>query len=424
MDLQIALLLIGVVIIAVVALSVFDRARLTRRFREAEAREHAKFVGIADKALALIDKAFRPASRLDFNPSPDVGTNKRYLRGDATLPETGSREKTDDDIFYETLESFEQMASIPLDVDLGMGEPILEAVTGEEPERSEEAVSTPQNMPDAKIDFIINLPGRGPVTRNKALGIYKQREYELTRPRGVYGLRYVGGVWSNLDKDPETTQYSDLSLAIQLLDSKGPIDESELTTFGQIGLKLADVLDRPTRLSMTYEQAVERARELDRFCKKFDAIASINVVPLSEQGFPGRALEQVAGELGMQFGAMNIFHKKNDEALGCRHVYSMADLYEPGEFRPETFDTYHARGLTLFMQIPCTHSPVSAFDQMTEAAEKLCQKLEGKMLDHDKRPLTEKGLMVIRDQIQMMTREMQAEGITPGSETALRLFNT
>ena len=48
--------------------------------------------------------------------------------------------------------------------------------------------------------------------------------------------------------------------------------------------------------------------------------------------------------------------------------------------------------------------------------------LDGKMQDHDKQPLTDKGLKVIRTQIERIAADMQSHGIIPGSETALRLF--
>ncbi|MDH5648590.1 MAG: cell division protein ZipA [Gammaproteobacteria bacterium] len=422
MTLQIALLLVGLVIVAVVVLSSFDKARVNKHFHEAQ-RGRAKIRRVTKDALALIDRTLRSASRLDINPGPLQQSKKRFLKSDAFIPER--KPKDADDSFYETLESFERVAAQPLDVDTSSAtswdnedsELISEVHT--EPRRPKKR----QSMPDPQIDFIIDLPGKKPVSRDKALGIYKQHEYLLEKPRSIYGLKYVEGVWSNLDNDPETSQYSDLFLAIQLIDGKGPISESELNTFGQLGLKLADTLNRPSKLSMTFEQAIEKAKELSDLCDKCDAIANINVTAAEGTEFSGRDIEKSAQSRGMAFGEMNIFHKKNDEAQGCRHMFSMANLYEPGYFSPDEMDTLTARGLTLFMHIPCTHNPVAVFDDMVETARALSEDLGGAMVDQDGKVLTESGIKAIRHQIEDMEDAMEEWGIIPGSETALRLFN-
>jgi cell division protein ZipA len=421
MTLQLALILVGLVIVVIVVLSSFDRARTDKRFHDARLGQ-ANIRRVAKEALALIDRTFRSAAgHLDINPGPIGESKKRFLKSDDPLPEKKTKEEP---TFYDSLESYEQVASIPLEVDTAGATiwPENELDDGVE-NNIDERVIKRCVMPDPQTDFIIDLPGKNPVSRNVALGIYKQHEYMLEKPRSLFGLRYVEGVWSNIDQDPDTTQYGDLFLAIQLIDAKGPIKESELNTFGQLGLKMADGLNRPSKMSMTFEQAVEKARELDELCKKCDAIASINVSSAEDKEFPGAAIKEVASAQGLEFGEMEIFHKKNNDAVGCRHMFSMANLYEPGTFSIEQLDTQTVRGLTLFMHIPCTTTPVTVFEQMAETARILSEELEGTMVDHDGKVLTESGLAAIRHQIEDMADSMYDWGIPPGSETALRLFN-
>jgi FtsZ-interacting cell division protein ZipA len=134
-------------------------------------------------------------------------------------------------------------------------------------------------------------------------------------------------------------------------------------------------------------------------------------------------MEVGARAAGLQFGAMNIYHMKNDQALGCRHRFSLANLYKPGEFDPAQLDRFRTQGLTLFMNVPCTYQPVRVFDQMVEVARVLATRLDGRIEDHDHRPLTDQGLQVIRTQIERISAEMTNRGIVPGSTTAMRLFS-
>lgn len=421
MNLQLVLLLVGLVVIAVVVLGSFDRARVNKRFREARLGQ-ANIRRVAKEALAIIDRTLRSAARLDINPGPVGESKKRFLRPDNHTFD--KKPRSPDSSFYDSLEDYEHAAAMPLNVDMSAttawSEGDVDIDVSDEPAPKSKKR---QSMPDGQVDFIIDLPGKKPVTRNKALGIYKQHEYLLEKPRSLYGMRYVEGVWANLDQDSDTTQYRDLFLAIQMVDEKGPINESELNTFGQLGLKLADGLNRPSKLSMTFEQAIEKAKELDTLCKKCDAIASINVIASDNKEFSGRDIKKITASQGLEFGEMSIFHKKNEKAHGCKHMFSMANLYEPGIFNSEDLDSSTAKGLTLFMHIPCTYSPVWVFEEMIKTTRELCEELGGTMVDHDSQVLTESGLNAIRDQIEDMATSMQQWGVTPGSETALRLFN-
>jgi cell division protein ZipA len=152
-------------------------------------------------------------------------------------------------------------------------------------------------------------------------------------------------------------------------------------------------------------------------------LASLNLIAIGPTGFSGRMIDDAAKLVGLQFGAMNIYHRKNDQALGCQHLFSLANLYQPGEFDPDKLDRFRTQGLTLFMNVPCTYQPVRVFDQMVEVARVLCRRLEGRMEDNDHRALTDQGLMVIRTQIERIASEMTARGIVPGSATAMRLFS-
>ena len=403
MELQLALLLIGCIIVGVVALTTYERVRFSRRRLTADTN--------AVGASAVITRRSPPVTTgLDINPGPPREQN-RFLKSNAVV--APAQEISADALLYEQLNDYEQTALMPLDLSLGLQDPDVLVAQG----------GNRQNMPDETVDYVVTLPGKGPVTRDAALGVYKQHEYLLEKPRHLYGLGYKTGLWSNLETDTEHAQYRSIALSVQMVDTKGPIEESELNTFTQLALKLADSLQRPTKFSMLFDEALVRACELDDFCETNDVLASINILANGPTGFSGRAIDEAARLSGLQFGVMNIYHKKNDEALGCRHLFSLANLYQPGEFEPEKVDRFRTQGLTLFMNVPCAYQPVRVFEKMTQIAKTLCEKLDGRLEDHEHHPLTDQGLMVIRTQIERLTVEMTNRGIIPGSATAMRLFS-
>ncbi len=401
MDLQLALLVAGTLVIAlVIAVSLIDRAR---RPRPRRVEPEAEAAGVLRMRVPRV--AVQPITlTLDINPAPAAAAEHRSLKSDAAVE---PKEPSKFDAITDELEVLADVAQVPLNLGASMA-------------RADEKPSEPA-APDEKIDFILSLPGEEPVERDTALGIFKQHEYRLEKRRRLYGKHYQGALWSDLARDPSSIQYSDLALAIQLVDSRGPIDETELNTFAQVGLKLADTLHRPTKFSLTFEEALARAKELQVFSEAYDVIAGINIMA-REQPFRGRAIEQAAERAGLKLGARNIFHMKSDLSPGCRHLFSMANLFQPGDFDPQAWDRFETRGLALFMSVPCAHHPASVFVKMITAAKVLSEALGGELLDQEKKPLNDKGLAIIRSQIDMIDKRMTEYGVVPGSRAALRLF--
>jgi cell division protein ZipA len=400
MTLQYALLLIGIVIIAVVALTAFDTARLQRRRGRPGPQPEVDLSGFPENAQAL---------RSEILKVTRAAGHEKLLRPDA---EVALAEKPRDEILRKEIREIEQVATMPLRLDPGI-------------QRRRRARAEPdrQYLPDEKIDFVIDLPGTEACARDTALGIFKQHEYVLNKPRHLYGRHAGTARWSELQLDPATAQYDDLKLAIQLADPHGPIDDSELNRFMQLGLKLADALHRPTKLAQTFEQGLARACELQQFGDTYDVVAAIHVVPKDGVAFPGRAIEMAARHAGLAFGALNLFHMNNDVAPGSRHLYSLANLSEPVAFDPAAWERLQSPGLTLFMSVPCVYLPGPVFEKMVATARELADALGGQLQDQNRRPLTPKGIAVIRHQIDEIEEKMRAFGIAPGSETALKLFS-
>jgi cell division protein ZipA len=407
MSLQLSLLLIGIAIVVIIALVTRYRDRLTTRLRRPEpaAERVAPVIAGPEPAAEL------PEDRLDINPAAAAMAEARHLRADAPVAAEVPDAQSSDDRLRSELERLEEVATMPLDLET-------------DPKRLRRRAASRPAAPDEITDFVLKLPGEEPVRRDEALGVYKQNEYRLEKPRKLYGKNLDARYWTELDRDPPQARYSDLALAIQLVDERGPLDESELNTFAQVGLKLADALHRPTMFAESFEQALEHAQRLHRFCETYDVIAAIHVAAQDKAVFRGRAIRQAAERLGMQFGAMNIFHMKSNTAAGCQHLFSLASMIKPGEFNPDNWDSFIAPGVTLFMSVPCAHHPVEVFDRMAETARELARALGGELLDQDRRPLNNKGIAVIRRQVEEIEHKMRAYGVTPGTATALRLFGS
>lgn len=402
MNLQYVLLLLGLGVIAIAALTAYFKVRAAHR---RPPRASVLTPAVTGESDDDIPDSF-PAS-----PAPSRHFSQRAIQVDDAPPVLD--EPVNIPAFAKEIEDLEASANRLLDL------AVFDAPSNNAAGRH--GIAPPVTIDD-RIDFILHLPIATPVIRDRALGIYKQNEYLLERAHHIYGQQTEDDAWQNIEHDPESTEYRALALTVQMADVSGPIGESELNTFSQLGLKIADALGCPVRFSMTFEEAMARGRELDEFCRAHDVIASINIISANESGFSGRAIDQAAHRVGMEFGPMNIYHLKNTDPTGFRNLFSLANLYQPGEFDLKRIIDFTTDGLTLFMSVPHAANPDQVFEKMIDAAKTLCRLLGGELRDQQQRPLSDRGLQAIRAQIATLSGEMREQGIAPGSLAALRLF--
>jgi FtsZ-interacting cell division protein ZipA len=399
MSLKLALLLIGVVIVVTVAIGALDQARSRNRrpYRSRPASEPD------DDVLAV--------APTEAEITAPMALEKRSLKADRPIPHRPVRQPQEE--FYEELKRIERAVDVRLDVD-----PDIDRRGGAEPEPAVPGRLRP-TVANERIDFVVTLPGSSPVSRQRALGLFRQNEYMLDKPRAIYGRRHVTNVWTNLESDPEDMEYEELKLAIQMADSEGPVEESELNTFTQMVLTFADQLKRRTLFSLDHEDALMLAHDLDGFCKEYDVIASLHVVANSPGGFHGSALDAAITATGMQFGDMHIYHMI-DPQDGSQ--FSLANQFKPGDFDPEHLHDFHTEGVTLFMQVAMVSDPAAVFERMAHVGAQLADELGGRLVDQDGKALTDSGLRAIAGQIDQIAGDMSRRGIEAGSEAARRLF--
>lgn len=405
MTLQVALLLIGTIVVIVVALTAYDKGRLAKSMRRGlMGLSPARAPDVPDRREPVVP----PGGKSSDVPFGDP--DRKFLKSDLEVPPPPPVVHVPLDPLAHALGDIEEIANRPLNLNPGFDPP------GTGPEAAQKrGVHT---EPNEAIDFVIQLPGPGPVGRRSALSIYKQNEYKLEYPRELYGRRYQTNFWSVLQHDSEATQYSDLKLAIQLIDSPGPIGESELHTFVQVGLKLADALHRPAKFSIPFEQAIARARELQRFYDEHDVIAGVNVASEPHAPLKGRAIVSAMENAGLELAPTGVYQRLENS----RVLYSVANQTKPGIFNASEWDTFRTTGLALYMSVPTVPEPTEAFDRMMATAKATAAFLGASLVDQEQRPLTDKGIAAIRAQIRDIDAKMRAFGIAPGSEAAFRLF--
>lgn len=275
---------------------------------------------------------------------------------------------------------------------------------------------------DIEIDFVARIPGKNVIKRDTALGLYRQYEYELQKRHRLFGYSYPSKVWSDLENESKSARFTHFGMTLQLADRNGAVTESELNQFSQMVLRFAEVFGRRFSFSMSFEDALEQGKNVDELYKKYDALAILNILARHGRGFRGADIDRYARELGMDMNQRNIYQKKRATGVGSPMLYGLANLFGNGEFEPDNMDEFRTDGLTVFMNIPATSKPAETFRDMVVGAKTLCERLEGKLVDQNRKAMTEQGLDKISQQIHKLELDMENERIPPGGELAIRLF--
>lgn len=223
------------------------------------------------------------------------------------------------------------------------------------------------------------------------LGIYF---WDRMHNRSVKSQSETGahGADNKETSEANLTHPSDENIEELNMDPFGPATESSKAQLGE----------EPLLSQSTNQQAARRwktnlSRRQNLEAGRIPDLVQFAIV--SDGGyFSGTQLFEEFADLDLKYGPMNIFHGYQD---GTDNIeFSVATMVEPGIFPDKDIASFKTPGVTLFFQPTQVPTPVDSFDNMVSTCQELARRLNGKILDGDKEPLTGETLMKIRNILQ------------------------
>ena len=156
-------------------------------------------------------------------------------------------------------------------------------------------------------------------------------------------------------------------------------------------LKKPDWLRKPHWLelggsgSQKSESAAQNAQPLE------EKILILHVVAPKEKPFLGVQIQTAFQEVGLEHGAMSIYHRMHTPNHQPEILFSVANMVQPGTFDPEKMNEFKTPGVSFFLRLPGPDEPVQAFERMLDCAERLAQRLGGQVLDASRSAMTRQG---------------------------------
>jgi FtsZ-interacting cell division protein ZipA len=369
-DLQLSLLVIGaVVVVGIVAFNWFQQWRLRRGMRD----------GVREKRE---DVSPPKASRaMPVHPEPTLGDQR-------VEPVAASRAVA--------------------------REPAPAAVREERP--APPGVLPPLPGVDPTIDYVVAVDADEPISAAGLAELHTRSGASGRRFR-VFGFDSMRGEWEEAAR-LSGGRYAHLRVALQLVRRTGPVDLASLTALCAAAQECAERYG--ARATCPDVQAtLAAARDLDAFCADVDIAIGVNVVAQPGTKFAGHRIRALAESAGLRLEPHGVFHY-SDRA---QQTLFTLDNHEPAPFLPEQVKQLTTTGVTLLLDVPRVANGSAALELMVQVATELAQGLGGNLVDDNRVPLTERSVIAIQQQLAAIRSKMEARGIAPGSERALRLFS-
>ncbi|WP_131111256.1 cell division protein ZipA C-terminal FtsZ-binding domain-containing protein [Sulfuricystis thermophila] len=385
-DLQIALIVFGVVLVLAVWLynRIQEKRFLARKEREALASAAAKPKTMPPGGETASPQ---PARRIE----PSLSTSP---------PGAGAPEPS----FMEADLPLEPEAAVPAgEVDL-----LLDV--------EEEGIpSVPAEWSDGSVDCLVRIEFVAPVPVQVLREEHRDWSERIDKPVQWLGLDEHSGHWHTLlPDDPGSVKH--LAAALQLVDRLGAVSAETLAAFVEGMKRLAQRF--VGRIEAPDTGALfERAQELDAFCASVDLQLTLHVLPKRTPHLSGAALAPLIERAGLRREGERFVASNPDGsevfALICRASTTFpADQVAANELTDLIFT----------LDVPRVAAGAQAFERLLDFARQCATSLGGQLADAHRKPLPEATIAIIRSRIVELQSRMAERGIVPGGVRALRLF--
>lgn len=208
----------------------------------------------------------------------------------------------------------------------------------------------------------------------------------------------------------------DRVLRIQAVDARGPASEAELQRLLVNAKRAADQVGG----QVTAPEAIAAAHAaalLHDFCSSVDVAIGLNVAAASG-GFAGTKLRGLIEAAG--------FHPLPDHSFVLRDeagntLCTLTDGDGEG-LDPQVLRSQSVRAISLLLDVPRTPGAMAQFERTATMARQFAHALSGSVVDDSGRVLDEPSMARIRAQLGAMVKAMRGHGIEPGDSLARRIF--
>jgi cell division protein ZipA len=144
--------------------------------------------------------------------------------------------------------------------------------------------------------------------------------------------------------------------------------------------------------------------------KQPQEVLVLNVKCADENPIPGSALLPMLLTLGFKFGDQDIFHRHMNSNGKGPVLFSLANMFKPGNFDIDNLENFTTQGISLFMILPIEDEPQQVFNMMQNAARKIADEFSAQIYDGKRSLLTKQSLQQYVEKIREFERQRLLRG--------------
>ncbi len=287
---------------------------------------------------------------------------------------------------------------------------------------TQSSTTTPPALPpdmagiDETIDCVATIHGARPLDADTVSSLLSSVA-ACGKAWRAAGYSTASGRWEEVSR-AATGGYTELRLALQLVNRAGPAGAVQLSAFRDAVTTAAQSASAVAEFP-DVEATQKRAQELDRFCADVDVAIGVNVIAAEGGEFGAARIRALAEAAGFKLEPDGMFHLEDDAG---NTVLTLGNQEDP-PFLPEQIGGMTTHGVTLLLDVPRVADGNAALDRMFEIGKSLTVTLKGRLVDDNRAALSALAMDKIRQQLGGIHEAMIARGIAPGSARALRLFS-
>lgn len=126
------------------------------------------------------------------------------------------------------------------------------------------------------------------------------------------------------------------------------------------------------------------------------AIIQFSLIANADEGFNGADLDHAFNVAGLEYGSLKIYERLDPNRLVD---FGVACMVEPGIFPEQGMEHFYTPGLVFFMQPEALDDAQSVFDDYVQTIQYLAKELDGEILDHERKPLTQATVQKLRQSL-------------------------
>ena len=274
-----------------------------------------------------------------------------------------------------------------------------------------DASGAPAAEVSSRIDTVAVILADDPIMSEQLQPLLDALENHPT-PTHVEGI--VDEQWHPIETSPRRS-WRELRVGLQLASRKGAVSEEEIERFNRT---IADFAGAVSAISQREAPATAaaRARELDSFCADTDIEVAVNVIGQYGATFAIPRVKALALDNGLSETASGELVRYTTDG----HVDFAIRKFDDTHAKHTV--TYYT-GLTFALDLPNVSAAPLVLAEMVGVAETFAATLSGQVVDDNRKPLTEAGLASIRRSLEGIVQKMESHGIPAGSALARRLYS-